>query len=500
MLQDIFVRLPKPTALLIISSLFGASSAHVPRQTPTTVPHRPLNVVAYPPIAAPTSPPVDLPTLNELLRRTDANTICGYIGGDPNLPATCSAGSHCVLDADHGAVGCCPDGEETCTSGVFTGCVDLNSGPQTEVNPYVFTCTGGNVCYKNMFEGGFSQFGCGTASDLATSVLAGAGGAAAPVTLATERISFTQSPSSLATPTELGSATRTDFSARSSSSTGTPSSGTPSSASASSLTTLTFVPSTTSSKNPTSSSSQASSSSTPAGTDAPATSGGGGGVNRTGAIVGGTISGVVVLAVLVAAGIYLWRRRAAGNTRSGPGPRPGDTQYVSPMSGAGFAPVAGGRGSPNGDGARSIRGKTITHITDGPDSRNTVFHTGSIGDYQQPQGYHYPGRKAAGWAGGAAAGAAGGAAAYHGAYATPPDVEDDQTPLRYGSPEIEDFSRGFHDALSRIGEEDEEDLESHVNGSGMPGTNTIDGGSGDLGDSRPLWLQSRRLSRNHMWT
>lgn len=412
-----------------------------------------------------------------------------------------------MLDADHGAVGCCPNGEETCTSGVFTGCVDSNSGPQTEVNPYVFTCTGSNVCYKNMFEGGFSQFGCGTASDLATVVSAGAVGGGSPVSLTSERISFTQSPSSLATPTSLGSATRSDSSAGSSSSTGTATdttkSGASSSTSASSLTTLTFVPSSTSS-NPTSSVSDTQSSSTSANTAAPAASGGGGGVNRTGAIVGGTISGVAVLAGLIAVGIYFWRRRAAGNTRSGPGPRPGDTQYVSPMTGAGFAPV-GGRGSPNGDGSRgaaSVRGKTIRHVTDGPNSRNTVFHTGGVGEYQHHD-YHYPGQNPAAWAGGGAAASAGvgaaGAAAYHGAYATPHDPED-EIPLRYGSPEIDDFSRGFHDALSRIGEEDEEDLESHVNGSGMPGTNNTGGGSGDLGESRPLWLQSRRLSRNHMWT
>lgn len=169
------------------------------------------------------------------------------------------------------------------------------------------------------------------------------------------------------------------------------------------------------------------------------------------------------------------------------------------MSGAAFAPVGRGGSSPS-DGSRgpaSVRGKTITHVTDGPDSRNTVFHTGGVGDYH----YHYPGQNPAAWAGGAAAGAgmgAGGAAAYHGAYATPHDGED-QIPLRYGSPEIDDFSRGFNDALSRIGEEDE-DLESHVNGSGMPGTSNTGSGNGDLGESRPLWLQSRRMSRNQMWT
>lgn len=386
-------------------------------------------------------------------------------------------------------------------SGVFTGCVDPNSGPQTEVDPYVFTCTGSNVCYKNMFEGGYSQFGCGTASDLATVVSAGAPGVASQVSLTSERVSFTQSPSSLATPTELGSVTRSDSSATSSSSTGSvtgTTTGASSSASESSLTTLT-IPSPTSGE-PTSSSGQ-SSGSTPTNTSAPAASGGGGGVNRTGAIVGGTISGVAVLAGIIAVGIYLWRRRAAGNTRRGPGPRPGDTQYVSPMSGAAFAPVGRNAASPSGDGGRaaSVRGKTITHVTGGPNSRNTVFQTGGAGDYS------YPGQNPAAWAGAgaaaAAAGAAGaGAAAYHGAYATPHDGGgDDQIPLRYGSPEIDDFTSGFHDALSRIGEEDEEDMESHVNGSGMRGTNSM-GGSGDLGDSRPLWLQSRRQSRNQMWT
>lgn len=224
-------------------------------------------------------------------------------------------------------------------------------------------------------------------------------------------------------------------------------------------------------------------------------------MNRTGAIVGGTISGVAVLAGLLAVGIYLWRRRAAGNTRHGPGPRPGDTQYVSPMSGAAFAPVGRDTSSPSDGsrGAASVRGKTIRHVTGGPNSRNTVFQTGGVGDYH----YQYPGQNPAAWAGagGAAAGAGGAAAVYHGAYATPHDGGgEDEIPLRYGSPEIDDFSRGFHDALSRIGEEDEEDLESHVNGSGMPGTNTTGSGSGDLGESRPLWLQSRRMSRNQMWT
>ncbi|KAJ9136511.1 hypothetical protein NKR23_g9895 [Pleurostoma richardsiae] len=156
-MSDIFLRLPSPTALLLLSTILDLTQARtlpLPPQT-RTVDHRQLDVIAWPPL--PTSPPIDLAHLNELRRRQDTNTVCGFIGGDPGLPATCSAGSHCVLDTEHGAVGCCPNGQETCTTGVFTGCVDFNSGPQTEINPYVFTCQGSDVCYRNVFDGGFFQ-------------------------------------------------------------------------------------------------------------------------------------------------------------------------------------------------------------------------------------------------------------------------------------------------------------------------------------------------------
>lgn len=206
---------------------------------------------------------------------------------------------------------------------------------------------------------------------------------------------------------------------------------------------------------------------------------------------------MAAVAGIAAAAIYLWRRRAAQNTRQGPGPRPGDTHYISPMSGGGgFTPLPGGAGRGGGDGGSqpaSVRGKTITHITGGPGSRNTVFQDGGVGDPR------HPGQKPTAWLVGAGAGAGDGAAAYGGAYASPHDSSgEDEIPLRHSSPEIEDFSRGFHDALSRIGEEDEDEIDE-VNGNGtMSGTNG--GGNGDIGDSRPLWLQSRRQSRNLMWT
>ncbi|ROW14568.1 hypothetical protein VPNG_03266 [Cytospora leucostoma] len=273
-----------------------------------------------------------------------------------------------------------------------------------------------------------------------------------------------------------------------------------STASRSALTTLIITPPTTTA-DPTSTSDSSSSSSTPTDTSAPATNVSNGGSKHTGEIVGGTIGGVAALMGIIAAGIYLWRRRAAKNARQGPGPRAGDTQYISPMSGGdGFAPLPGG---PNGGGsqsrAASVRGKTITHITGGPDSRNTVWQdVDEMGDHSY---YSGPNSQAAAapWGMAGTGVVAGTAVAYDGAYASPHDSSgEDEVPLRHSSPEIEDFSRGFHDALSRIGEEDEDELDE-VNGNGtMSGTSGS--GSGDLGDSRPLWLQSRRQSRNLMWT
>lgn len=473
--RDFFHRLPTPTAALLLSSLLSLAAAHVPRQTPTTIPHRPLNVVAYPPVPAPTSPPLDLQALHELLRRHDTNTVCGYINGDIASAATCSVGSHCVQDLDAGVVGCCPNGEETCSSGIYTACVDANSGVQTEVNPYIFTCTQGHVCYSNMFEGGFSQFGCGTASDLAATVLASASGAPSSIVLTTADVVFTQSSSALATPTTLGTATASESSS-SSSSTG-------------SLTTITVpTPSTaTRTTSTASSSSSTASSSTAAATAAPGVDAEGSSGKNTGAIVGGTIGGIAAIVGLAAVAAFFYSRRMAGNSRQGPGPRPGDTQYISPMTGragGAFVPISqDGRGPSS---PATVGGKTIRHITGGPE-RNTVWQPDGDMAGQQFLDHRAAGT---GWASSADGG-------YRGAYASPHDSGDDQVPLRQGSPEIDDFTMGFHDALSRIGEEDEESIRNSVNGAAMGGNQ----GTGDLGEeARPLWLQSRRQSRNVMWT
>ena len=159
------IRLPPAVVVFVLATLLRLTNGHVLPHETRTVQVRALNVEPWPLVAstpAPTSPA-------ELTRRGQYNTVCGYLGGDPALPATCMAGSHCAVEVDHGAIGCCPDGDK-CTGGIFTGCVDKNSGSQTVKDPYIFTCAGNNVCYKNTFEGGFYQYGCGSASNLATSV------------------------------------------------------------------------------------------------------------------------------------------------------------------------------------------------------------------------------------------------------------------------------------------------------------------------------------------
>ncbi|KAK5987977.1 hypothetical protein PT974_12113 [Cladobotryum mycophilum] len=187
-----FSRLPTTTALLVLSSLSQLVVGHsLPRETKTVAYHE-LNVVDYPLVAATPAPisPFEL-------GRREFNTVCGYIGGDPAFPATCLAGSHCAVDLHHQAIGCCPDGGP-CTKGIFTGCVDYNNHTQTVLDPYVYTCTGAEVCYKNKFDGGYYQYGCGTASQLATIV----------ATSAFEHSSLEFSPDSSAA-TESGSATST---------------------------------------------------------------------------------------------------------------------------------------------------------------------------------------------------------------------------------------------------------------------------------------------------
>ena len=307
-----------PVVLFILTlSLTGQAQAHVlPRETvrpTTTLPYHHLDVVSWPLTTPPPTP--FTPTFNgkAIPRRASSvgsfNTICGYIGGRLDLPATCSAGSHCVLAPAQGAVGCCPNGGP-CTSGIYTGCVDVNSPPQTEIDPYVYTCTGAKVCYQNVYDGGYSQFGCGTASDMATTVRTAAG-TASVVLSSLPSVSLTAPIKSLTTPITIGSRTHSWTSSEIPSSSKTRSGTTPGTSSA-------LGPSSTAA-------SSASSSTVISGefaTTAPAAAGSARGADKVAAIIGGTLSGLALFVTLFVVAYMLWRRNRA-NPRHGPGEKCG---------------------------------------------------------------------------------------------------------------------------------------------------------------------------------
>ncbi|ODA77926.1 hypothetical protein RJ55_06529 [Drechmeria coniospora] len=281
-------RRPPSVSVVVLLALQLAAGNAIPRET---------GAVEWPRTAPCPSP---TPTwTHKLGRRALSNTVCGYIGGDPALPATCREGSYCAVDVRHGAVGCCPDGG-ACTTGIFTGCVDGNSGPQTVRNPYLYTCAGGDVCYKNNFDGGFFQYGCGTASNLATNVATAAPGRP-PLRLSYITLSFTAAATSTAPSTTGGSsdsAVKSDSGLQS----------TPLSPPASA-------------------------------TDEPTAPDKDGGSVNTAVIVGGIVGGIVLLAALFALAALFMRRRKQ-NARNGPGSSQ-DTSYISPMAqpGHNFLPL-----------------------------------------------------------------------------------------------------------------------------------------------------------------
>ncbi|POR35603.1 Uncharacterized protein TPAR_04201 [Tolypocladium paradoxum] len=404
-----FIRLPPAAALLVLSTLLRLTTGHVlPRET-RTVQVRALNVVPWPSAAATPAPT----SRAELRRRGQYNTICGYIGGDPALPATCMAGSHCAVDVDHGAIGCCPDGDK-CTGGIFTGCVDMNSGPQTVKDPYIFTCSGKNVCYKNTFDGGYFQYGCGSASDLATSVATTASGRA-PLQFSLMTLPLTATPTPLSSPTTIGSSTSLDTKTGSE-----PGSSTLASSSASAT------------------------------NGALAPNKGDSNVN-TGAIVGGAVGGFAFLVALITLGIFLWRRKK-GNARRGPGPIQ-DTQYISPMADArhNFEALPSSH-----EVSEAGLPQHVPPAHTNSDSISPESSDGDVGTARQPH-YLYDGAPPEG---------------YMGIRRGDQDVDPDRVPL---TREIDDFSQGFNSALQGIQEDDSTQPNSNSMGA-YPGPRRSGGG------------------------
>ncbi|KAM3527403.1 hypothetical protein NHJ13051_002941 [Beauveria bassiana] len=240
-------RCPSIVAATLLASyvMIAPISGHaLPRQT--VRPTRTMDILSW---------PIE-PTLPAQLARRDFNTICGYIGGNPDLPATCMAGSHCVVDAQNKAIGCCPD-KGDCTKGIFTDCIDENKPGHGVVDPHIYSCGVGNFCYKNTFEGGYFQYGCGSASDMATTVVLTASGEA-PIAITTVSVSLRPTTTLTSVTSSVGNS-----------------------------------PSSTSGRNsePTDDSTNEE-----------------GEVNNKSAIVGGVVGGLAAITILLALGIFLWRR------------------------------------------------------------------------------------------------------------------------------------------------------------------------------------------------
>jgi hypothetical protein len=98
----------------------------------------------------PTEAPMIVPV--ELMRRQEnsfsvgadgfnstivANNVCGYVGKQWSIGATCSASSSCFWDQNSQIVGCCTT-EGPCTTGIYTSCYD-GTGVKGADSPFVYT-------------------------------------------------------------------------------------------------------------------------------------------------------------------------------------------------------------------------------------------------------------------------------------------------------------------------------------------------------------------------
>ncbi|TDZ54644.1 hypothetical protein CTRI78_v006104 [Colletotrichum trifolii] len=439
-------RLSRTAVILLLSNIFTISEASIfPRKTELPVlAFRTLDVRNWPLAATPA------PWLGRRQEDLSTNTICGYIDADPNLPATCSAGSHCAMDASASAVGCCPNGA-ACTTGVYTGCVDQSSPTQTVSDPYVFTCQGSNVCYRNAFEGGAYQYGCGTTT-VGDSV-------AATATGLSTTISITH-VAGLVTRVQTSSSSTSGSSSSSSSTSGSSSSSSTTRSSSSRSSTTSSRSSTTSTARPTST---ATPSPTPSAAPAGPPPGAAEGLRRNGAIIGGVIAGAAAFVGLVS--LALWMRKRKRNQRMGPGPGKGPS-YVGPVPGQqDFTPVPGQEMFDNaGYGHPSIMPGahgTTTSISGGKAATNTSMSA-------------FPARA-------------------------------DEMPLNNHG-EMEEFSRAYSDAVTHT--DGSETRQGSAGGGSVAAGNGYsaganpggaDAGGADITEERPLWQQNRRQSRNLMW-
>ena len=288
LLTDYFTRLPPTAAILIFSTILKPALASVmPRETGAAAEaSHTLAIVDWPLV------PTAVPLLPAELRKREFNTVCGWIGGNADMAATCEGDSHCVADVEHKIIGCCPNQGE-CKSGIYTACVDSNNPGSGKGDPWVYSCPAGKVCYRNTFDGGFHQYGCG-ASNMATSVATKAPGKSA--------LAFSQVTASFSSqPTSASSSSGTS-SGSSSSSAGSASSASEAGVSASTTSTA------------------ATSSADAAAIDHK--------MHNGGAIAGGVIGGVLGAAILIGLLIWLIRRKKKDQEPSEKEGLPHDPSFI----------------------------------------------------------------------------------------------------------------------------------------------------------------------------
>ncbi|KAG8159283.1 hypothetical protein KVR01_010944 [Diaporthe batatas] len=217
----------------------------------------------------PTSPP-EIGEAKEHKRAGQDNT-CAYVDGDPDIPLYCNVGSACVYNSVRSNIGCCPDTSTTCS--IWTTCLDSSDKSLfTTDNGYTLWCGSSDYpyCRTHLYEDdvftGYTLLGCGVAAG-------------------TDSVVYS--------PTLSGPS-----SAPSTSSTSTSVSST----SASSTSRLSTTGSTTTSNNPTTPPA-------PNSTNSPAS---------IGAIVGGAVGGVAVIALFALVLVLLLRRRRHHHHHQGP--------------------------------------------------------------------------------------------------------------------------------------------------------------------------------------
>ncbi|KAH8795563.1 hypothetical protein BGZ57DRAFT_201927 [Hyaloscypha finlandica] len=398
--------MPASSIVLLFSVALGVSNA-LPWEGP-----QPTN--AYQPDAwspVPTRIPAD--PANLFKRSSVGVNVCGWIGGNVGEPVQCASGSSCVHDTIHGYVGCCTT-SGACTSGVYTSCVDSQSSAWNQnsglADSGIYTCTGTSLCYRNTYPGGYYQYSCG-ASWEATSILTSYYGQPSSVFLQIVYTGVSSIPTTSATTTPAPTS------------------------SVSPTTTVTDTPSPPSQK------------------------------NNIGAITGGTIGGVAFLAALLALAFFLYRRHqskhhyragpfvSSHNTSigqlptSGPFERIGNTSYDTPDD---FMQLVSPRS-----------GVTTTSITAGthphPHPGTLVF----------PDTYAYAG-----------------AADPHHPYTNAPHTPYFPPDRRFqvlgtrerfplvssgGGSEIDDFSRGFNDAIAERLRDGDFGRDTHIGSGVLPG-------------------------------